>query len=309
MSRSVFAQGSFRFSRANSGNMPLLHVERHGHVPDEEAGSIIALLEEFYGRLRPDCLDLVEIILFENDSLWRGYASSERRKAGVSSAEFDDAFIATHEAWTGIPRISISLERKQDLAPLVWEGALRHEAGHSILHGSLEYYALPMPKALQKAGENFTRLVPHLRDMLYLLSLAVKDMEVARLLTSNGYIEDQVAYARFTMKASQQDIDAWALASLAPEARALCLVGRMKDIAAGIMLATGSQHPHIDLREVEESLGYLDRNLRNGLLDTMKEVSRGLGHDTLANIERAGRLLVDNIIDSVMSNPSVVNPS
>jgi hypothetical protein len=289
--------------------MPLLHVERHGHIPDEEAGSIIALLEEFYGRLRPDRLDLVEIMLFENDSLWRGYASFERRKAGVSSAEFDDAFIAAHEAWTGIPRISISLKRKQDLAPLVWEGALRHEAGHSILHGSLEYYALPMPIALQRAGENFTRLVPHLRDILYLLSLAIKDMEVTRLLTSNGYIEDQVAYARFTMKASQQDIDAWALASLAPEARALCLVGRMKDIAAGIMLANRSQHPRIDLGEVEESLGYLNRSLRNRLLDTMTEVSRGLGNDTLGNIEMVGRLLVANIIEPIMSHPSVGKPS
>ena len=289
--------------------MPLLHVERHGHIPDEEAGSIIALLEECYGRLRPNCLDLVEIMLFESDSLWRGYASSERRKAGVSSAEFDDAFIAAHEAWTGIPRISISLERKQDLAQLVWEGALRHEAGHSILHGSLEYYLFPMPIALQRAGENFPNLVPHLRDVLYLLSLAVKDMEVARLLTSNGYMEDQVAYARFTMKASQQDIDAWALASFAPEARTLCLVGRLKDIAAGIMLATDSQHPRIDLREVEESLGYLNRSLRNGLLDTMREVSRGLGNDTLGNIEMAGGLMVANIIEPVMGHPSVVKPS
>jgi hypothetical protein len=288
--------------------MPLLHVERHGHVPDEEARTIIALLEECYSRL-PDRPDLVEIMLFESDSLWRGYTLSERRKAGVSSAEFDDAFIAAHEAWTGIPRISISLEQKQHLVHLVWEGALRHEAGHSILHGGLEYYALPMPKALRKAGENFPRLVSHVRDILYLLSIAVKDMEVARLLTSNGYIEDQVAYARFTMIASQQDLDAWALASFAPEARVLCLVGRLKDIAAGIMLATESQHPRIDLSEVEESLGYLDHGLRNGLLNTMREVSRGLGHDTLGNIEMAGVLLLANIIEPVMSHPPTVRPS
>lgn len=289
--------------------MPLLHVERHGHIPDEEAGSIIALLEECYGRLQPDCLGLVEIMLFESDSLWRAHASSERRKAGVSSAEFDDAFIAAHEAWTGIPRISISLERKQDLAQPVWEGALRHEAGHSILHGSLEYYALPMPKALHRAGESFPNLVPHLRDILYLLSLAVKDMEVARLLISSGYIEDQVTYARFTMKASQQDIDAWAIASFAREARVLCLAGRLKDIASGVMLATESQHSDIDLGQVEESLGYLNHGLRKGLLDTMREASRRLGCDTLANIEMAGALLVTNIIEPVMSHPSVARSS
>jgi len=286
--------------------MPLLHVERHGHVSDDEIRSVVDLLVECYSRLQPDHLDFVEVLIFESNSLWRGHASSQRKKARVASAEFDDAFVAAHEAWTGIPRISISLERKQGLAHHVWEGALRHEAAHSILHGSLEYYTFPMPKALQKTGENFPRLRPHLAGILYLLSLTVKDIEVTRLLASNGYIRDQVAYARFTMKASQQDLDAWSLASLAAEARVLCLMGRLKDIAAGATLAAEPLHAYVDPKEIEESLVYLPQGLRKSLLETALETSRYVGHDTLANIEKAGALVAVNVIEPVMSHPSSV---
>lgn len=285
--------------------MPLLHVERYGHVRDEEIRNITTLLEECYSRLQPSHLDLVEILIFENNSLWRVHTLSQRKKARVASAEFDDAFIAAHEAWSGIPRISISLKRKQDLPQLVWEGALRHEAGHSVLHGSVEYYTFPIPKALQKAGEDFPKLSSHLADILYLISLTVKDIEVTRLLASNGYVEDQVAYARFTMRVDEQDLNAWSLASFAAEARVLCLIGRLKDIAAGTALAAKFPDPCIDPEEVDESIGYLTRSLRKSLYDILLEMSRGVGHDTFASIEKAGTLVVANIIEPVMSDPSL----
>jgi hypothetical protein len=160
-----------------------------------------------------------------------------------------------------------------------------------------------MPRALQKAGEDFPTLKSHLTDILYLLSLTVKDIEVTRLLASNGYIEDQVAYARFTMKASQQDLDAWSLASFAAEARVLCLMGRLKDIAAGATLAAESLHAHVDPKEIEESLVYLAQAFRKPFLATALEISRCVGYDTFANIEKAGALVAVDVIEPVMSHP------
>jgi hypothetical protein len=280
--------------------MPLLHLERHGQIPDQETRDIVSFLEECYGRLGPLDLDLVEIVFFENDRLWRNYMAVERRRAGVTSSDFDDAFIATYEAWTGIPRISISLDRRKALARPVWEGALRHEAGHSILHGSLEYYVFPMPKALRDVAHKFHTLTSHLTDILYLLTVAVKDMEVTKLLVSNGYVEDQAAYARFVMKPTKQDQYAWALSSITAEARVLCLVGKMKDIAAATVLASGSDGSRITHDEIEESIKYFSREARTALLDTMTNILNILGKDTFANIQSGCAMLATRLIEPIM---------
>jgi hypothetical protein len=280
--------------------MPLLHVERHGRILDEEARDILSFLEECYGRLRPLDLDIVEIVLFENDRLWHSHMAAERRRVGVTSSDFDDAFIATHEAWTGIPRISISLDRRRAVALPVWEGALRHEAGHSILHGSLEYYVFPMPKALLDVAHEFHALTSHLTDILYLLTVAVKDMEVTKLLVSNRYFEDQVAYARFVMKPTEQDQDAWNLSSINADARVLCLVGRLKDLAAATVLASMSHSPRVGLEEIEGSIGYFSREAREALLDTMTKILNDLGNDTFANIQSGAATLATRLIEPMM---------
>jgi hypothetical protein len=283
--------------------MPLLHVERHGRILDEEARDILSSLEECYDRVRPMAVDLVEIVLFENDQLRRSHMVAERRRAGVMSSDFDDAFIATHDAWTGIPRISVSLDRRKALARSVWEGAIRHEAGHSILHGSLEYYVFPMPRALLDVAHEFQALTSHLTDILYLLSVAVKDMEVTQLLVSHGYIEDQTAYARFVMNPTEQDQQAWALSSIAAQARALCLVGRLKDIAAATVLASWPPSPAISLEEIEDSISYLPHEARAALLDTMTKILNGLGKDTFANIQSGAATLATRLIVPTMRGP------
>jgi hypothetical protein len=242
----------------------------------------------------------VEIVLFENDLLWRSHMAAERRRAGVTSSDFDDAFIATHDAWTGIPRISISLDRQKALSRPVWEGALRHEAGHSILHGSLEHYIFPMPKALLDIAHEFHALTSHLTDILYLLSVTVKDMEVTKLLVSNGYVEDQAAYARFVMKPTEQDQYAWDLSSITAEARVLCLVGRLKDVAAATVLASGSHSPPVGLEEIKESNGYLPHEARTALLETVTKILNDLGKDTFANIKSGAATLATKLIEPIM---------
>ncbi len=281
-------------------DMPALHVETHGHITDEEVASIRRLFEECYNRLQPERLELVEIEIFENDGLWRSHVASERKRAAVASAEFDDAFISIHDAWTGVPRISISLERRETVIPLVWEGALHHEAGHSILHGALEYYVFPTPRALMNAANEFPTLAAHLTDLLYLLALAVKDMEVTRLLFASGYVEDQAAYARFVMRPSDQDQQMWYLAHLAAEARVLYLTGRLKDIAAAAVLASGSERSHLKLDEVEESLNYLPQESSKAMLRTTDEVLRALSKDTFLNVMTAANVLVARIIEPEM---------
>lgn len=277
-----------------------LHLDRHGQVPDEESRTITSLLEECYGRLRPERLDVVEIALFESDRLWRSYRAAERRKAKVVSTQLDDTFIAAHEAWTGIPRISISLERRGTLPQLVWEGALRHEVGHSVLHGELEYYLFPMPAPLLKVVQKFGTLRSHLTDILYLLTLGVKDMEVTKLLFSHDYVDDQVAYARFVMKPAGEDRQAWDISRVAPEARVLFLVGRLKELAAAMALTSRPEVSQVCFGEAEESVSYLPQEIRRALLNSTNKILEELTADTFSNVQTAASLLVSEIVEPVM---------
>jgi hypothetical protein len=160
-----------------------------------------------------------------------------------------------------------------------------------------------MPKPLLDIAHGFRTLTSHLADILYLLSVAVKDMEVTKLLVSNGYVEDQAAYARFVMKPTEQDQYAWGLSSIAAEARVLCLVGRLKDLAAATILASGSHSPRVGVEEIEESIRYLPREASAALLDTMAKILSDLGEDTFANIQSGAATLTTRLIEPIMRSP------
>ncbi len=186
--------------------------------------SVVDLLEKCYIRLQPDHLDFVEVSIFESNSLLRGHASSQRKKARVASAEFDDAFVAAH-----------GQESLESLSPWNKSKALRTTCGRA--------------------------------------RSAIKQLTPSRLLASSGYTEDQVAYARVTMKACQQDLDAWSLASLAAQATVLCLIGRQKDIAAGATLTADPLHASVDPKEMsllsiflKVSANHLNQHWRNHIV-------------------------------------------
>jgi hypothetical protein len=161
-----------------------------------------------------------------------------------------------------------------------------------------------MPKALLDVAHEFHTLTGHLTDILYLLTVAVKDMEVTKLLVTNGYVEDQVAYARFVMKPTEQDQYAWGLSSVRAEARMLCLVGKLKDVAAAAVLAFGSDTPRVGLEEIEESVRYLPREARAALLETMTKVLNDLGSDTFANIQSGAATLATRLVEPMMRGPA-----
>jgi hypothetical protein len=160
-----------------------------------------------------------------------------------------------------------------------------------------------MPKPLLDVAHEFHTLTSHLADILYLLSVAVKDMEVTRLLVSNGYVEDQAAYARFVLTPTEQDQYAWGLSSIAAEARVLCLVGRLKDLAAAAVLASGPHSSLVGLEEIEESNRYLPPEARTALLDTMTKILNDLGKDTFTNIQTGAATLAEKLIEPIMRSP------
>jgi len=275
-------------------------VSKFGDIRSETVDSIFSIMEECYNRLEPHGLSLVDLYLFERSSVLEAFLSQEYAKMGVTSSRFDEDFYATHDAWRGTPRISISVERMQSLPELIRAGILRHEVGHSILHGSPQYYIFPIPHLLLEASERFDLPIQYLNDLLYLISIAVKDFEVTRLLHTGGYIEDQVAYAENVLKVSQDDLAAWEIGKVKPQAKILCTVSRLKDFSCASALMSDEKLREKIRMKMLEGMNYFPEEVSTKILNIILKLPSSLQADTLGNVDEMTRIIVEELVEPTL---------
>ncbi len=275
-------------------------VSKFGEVDNESIDRVIEAMEECYSRLSPHEVSLVDLYLFERSSSVEAFFAKECRDVGVASAPFDELFFAMHDAWRGIPRITLCLEKMKKLPRLVKMGGIHHEVGHSILHGNLRYYLLSFPPALLKIADRFNLSFEYMTNLLYLISIAVKDYEVTRLLHQRGYVEDQVAYAKHLLKVSEDDILSWEISRGKPPAEALCLISCLKAAGCAAPLLVDKKFGEEVRQCLMESLSYLHADRSALLLKVIEGGFPSLGTDTLDNIDRMlrkGKLIFEAVFN------------
>ncbi|MCS7113861.1 MAG: hypothetical protein RMJ15_02795 [Nitrososphaerota archaeon] len=264
-------------------------VSKFGNVCNYEVASIVGIIEECYSRLAPHDVSLVDLYVFERASSAEAFLAEERGELGVSMAPFDELFFARHDAWRGTPRIVLCLEKLMKLPELVKVGGIRHEVGHTVLHGSLQYYLLPFPPSLLEMAKRFSLPAEYSRNILYLVSIAVKDYEVTRLLYQRGYVEDQEAFAKFLLKTSEEDVFSWKLSRGKPLLEALCLISHLKALGCAAPFLA-DEKLGADIRQrMEESIHHLPRDLSTLVLKILDEGFGAIGTDTLSNIDHVMR--------------------
>ncbi len=261
-------------------------VSKFGKVNDESINTVIDTMEECYSRLAPTEVSLVDLYVFERSSSVEAFLAKECVEVGVASASFDELFFAMHDAWRGTPRIILCFERMNRLPELVKIGGIHHEVGHSILHGSLRYYLLSFPPSLLEMADRFKLSFEYVTNVLYLVSIAVKDYEVSRLLYARGYVEDQSAYAKHLLKVSESDVLAWEISRGKPPAEVLCLISCLKAAGCAAPLLADKKISGEIKCHLVESLSYLAVDLSAPLLKIILEGFPSLNKDTLDNIER-----------------------
>jgi len=264
-------------------------VSKFGKVEDETINSVIETMEECYSRLAPHEVSLVDLYVFERSSSVEAFLAKECVEIGVTSASFNEQFFAMHDAWRGTPRITLCFERMKRLPELVKIGGIHHEVGHSVLHGSLRHYLLPFPPALLELANRFNLPFEYVANMLYLISIAVKDYEVSRLLYGRGYLEDQVAYAKHLLEVSESDILSWGISRGNPPAEVLYLISCLKAAGCAVPLLIDKKFGEEIKRHLMESLSYLPADLSALLLKVIFEGFPSLGTDTLDNVDRMVR--------------------
>lgn len=269
-----------------------------GDVSAADVNSIELLMHECYGRLKPPDLVLVDLLLFEKAAAMEAFFSKEHLSIGVSSSRFDESFLALHDAWRGTPRISVCIERIRDVPELVYAEAIRHEVAHSVLHGSLEYYILPVPTALKDAAKQIGLTKNNVIDFLYLISIAVKDFEATQLLYSEGYVEDQVAYVRHLLAPSEMDRAAWACSIGNPLAESICLVGRLNDLGCALPLVENAVFGGLVMECIERSLSYLPEKVCSRILRVTRMLEQLSNLATGEKISMLAKSVVEEILKS-----------
>ena len=275
---------------------PKIVVSKFGEVKASEIDHIVGVMEECYGRLAPHEVALVDLYVFERSSSVNAFTAKEYEEVGVVSASFDELFFAMHDAWRGTSRIILCLERMKKLPKLVQVGGIRHEVGHSVLHGNLRYYLLSLPPALLDLADRFDVSLQYATNLLYLISIAVKDYEVSRLLYERGYVEDQIAYAKHLLTVTESDILSWEMSRGKPLAEILCLISCLKAAGCAAPFLLDKTFGEKMKRRVAESLSYLPTDYSALLLSAILEGFSSLGADTLSNLDQMTCLIREKIV-------------
>jgi len=259
-------------------------------------------MEDCYRQLSPHTLEIVDVILFENFSRMEAYSLREQEAVGAYSSGLEASFVATHEAWTGIPRILVCYERFQKLTPLLRSAVLRHEVAHSVLHGSPEYYIFAIPKSLFEASEKHSLSKSYALNILYLTSIGVKDHEATKLLIDHHYVEDQIAYSLYVSKTSEDDVKAWNLSKGDPKREMLCLVGRFKDLACYASVSKKQGWKNIEGSPIREDLQYLPRDLSERLFEISWALNEMDYYDTWSKVELVTNLMVERLMEKIFAS-------
>jgi len=270
-------------------------LQRLGEVSEENVRDVLTVIHECYARLEPHAVEILDLLLFSDPSSMHSFYSLERGTLGVVTNDVGESFIATHDAWRGTSRIGVCMSRMSGLPRPVQVGILRHEVGHSVLHGAMEYYAFPINASLVLAAKRLRLSKEYSFNLLYLISIAVKDFEVTRLLSEKGYLKDQVAYSNHVLQTSDEDLYAWQISKHDPARRALCIAGRLKDAACLMAL-----QPRLGEQSVSETirdeLSYLPQPILDRLLKTLKSFPQALVGDTFQNVDSMTRRFVEDLL-------------
>ena len=281
--------------------MVRLNVLSFGRVEKDFLERILEVVRECYSRFKDSQPTLVDFYVFEKTAIMEGFMVEEKEKLEVLTSSFEESFFATHDAWYGIPRIMVCVEKMERLPWLLVVGGLRHEVVHTILHGSPEYYLMVLPKPLREIREVYNLPAKTVNDIFYLLSIAVKDYEVVRLLYGGGYVEDQVAYCKHYLKPSLEEKIAWEIAKTNPLAKSLFLTSILKSLCCAKPLLNDKNHGLEVKKAVDENLSYLPEKLVSRVFEVLRETEK-FGFDTQKNIEFFSQTVTEKILKPILNS-------
>jgi hypothetical protein len=272
-----------------------LNVITRGNIPWGVKREVENVFHDCYRRFGHQVPYKVEVHIVDKEGTMQAILREEKFRLGITTTG-DEEFICSHDAWRNYPRIICCFEKLAKLNKLARLGAMRHEAAHSVLHGSLEYYIFRFPEDCRHTAEIKALDSSVLDQALFFVSVAVKDFEATRFLVQHDFIGCQFAFALEWLQFSEQDKAVWKLAQTNRQAKFIYRVALLKPILFAHPLLALPRSKKISLehqvqlaRRVEELLEHLGDAERNRLLQVANMIVEGLIEDTHKNVDSALR--------------------
>ncbi len=286
----------------NFNLMVKLAILKFGKIDEDFLGEILGVVEECYSRFKDFQPSLVDFYVFEKASAMEAFILNEKKNLNILTSNFEESFFAAHDAWYGIPRVIVCIEKMKNLPKIVVIGGLRHEVAHTILHGSPEYYFLTLNKPLKEAKKAYNLSTKIVNNIFYLISIAVKDYEVTRLLyEKGGYVEDQIAYCKYYLKPSFEEKVAWEIAKTNNLTKLIFLVSILKNLCCVAPFLKEENYSLNIKKDLDKSLTYLPEKLKQKILSIIEETEK-LGFDTQKNIEFLSQIIVEKLLKPLLSS-------
>jgi hypothetical protein len=272
-----------------------LNIITSGNIPWGYKKEIENTFRDCYRRFGSRVPYRVGIHIVDRESNMRALLKEDKLRLGIATGG-DEEFICSHDAWRGYPRVICCLEKLAELSKMARLGAIRHEAAHSALHGSLEYYIFRIPEDCRSTAAIKGLDSSVLDQALYFVSVAVKDFEATRFLVQHDFVGCQFAFALEWLQPSEQEKLVWKSAQTNRQTKFIYLTALLKPaLFAHPLLAMprskkiSLEHQVLLARRMEEMLEYLGSAEQNKLLQVANMIVEYATEDTHQNVDSALR--------------------
>jgi hypothetical protein len=260
-----------------SGFRDMLSVTKSGEVAQAIVDKIVSTLDECYKIIGEPMADSVDLRIVEKS--------------------VGGTFFATHDALSGKPTLTVYMDKFLEMPQLVGLAGIRRQAAHSVLHGSLEYYLIRVPKDLIRAMKRYNLSHGYTNAFLYNIGMAAKEYGVTRLLYGKNFVEDQVAYAKYILDPSIEEALAWEIALRNRLEKTLYLTSIIRDVSCAVPLVRDEQFGDGIKDCIGKRLAYITPVCQSKIQKIIYERFSLLDTNTFRNIALITGFLVDEIID------------
>ncbi|MGC8998788.1 MAG: hypothetical protein ACP5JW_05270 [Candidatus Bathyarchaeia archaeon] len=254
----------------------IVKLQTFGNVNGELVKRLMNTLVECYERLGPPMTYSVNLNIFETSG--------------------GQGFFASHDALQGKPTINIYLDRISCIPFNIVEAGIRRQAAHSILHGSPEFYKIKFPEELKQAIYDYGLPENFATEILYGAAMAAKEYSVTKFLVEGGFIEDQAAYAKYMLKPTAEELQAWDMAKSNSLARIIYLTMTIRDVSCAIPLLEDSRFSYEIRKCLKERIGHLPENYKSAIQKIIGEMFRKFSEDIFKNVNMLVKAFVEDII-------------
>lgn len=253
-----------------------ISLTKFGEIPQSMLDEISSLINGSYRILGEPMGGSIDLEIFE-------------------TAE-EEQFFATHDALEGKPRIRVYLDKLLELPKLVGLAGVRRQVVHSILHGSLRFYLIKFPNVLKRAIHQYRLSYDFGNSLLYSIGMAAKEYEATDFLYSRSFVDEQVAYARYILEPSGEEVFAWGIASTNRLQEVLYLAALIRDISCALPLAYDERFGDEVRQYIEKKLAHVSLVPRSRIQSIIYQKFGLLGADTFEKIDLIAKWVADDIL-------------